>query len=389
LETIKKSGNAGKLLWLWPIVMAAIHRRRDIDDYAIVDSSAYVQFIFIAICGLTLIFKSKYKWRCIVALACSRPICWLCLYTLLSIISFLWSADWVYTCYRGLECLIFLTMILTICERFKNELNVFVDWFVLWAIFVGLIDTLLPWIYGRTTFDNINIMRVVAGAHVYGPILFLGCMLSSKRWARKLLIFMCIASTSTRIYIGAFVGLAFAAALRTNRKIGTIFVISIFAIVSVVVFSDPQKITHALFIGKSEEVVKSGTGRFTLWREYRDIIADSPFIGNGFSASERIIAQTSGVRIPDAHNSLLAAMAGTGIGGAALVLILLVDMIYQSFTMRASRIWGVPLVASASMIAFVMMFSTGVGGRVNGAWISVALFAGLVSCVVKKFPKRV
>ena len=108
LNVICRPGFSSILLWIWPLFMLIISRRREVEDYSIIDRSALLQIGFTLACLVLTFFEVRKKRINLLRYCWMRPIRWVFLFSLLCGLSTLWSISPTYTAWRVIEAFVFL-----------------------------------------------------------------------------------------------------------------------------------------------------------------------------------------------------------------------------------------------------------------------------------------
>jgi len=379
---IMQSGIIGCLLWLWPIVQALIMRKRDVGAYAAIDASAMVQIAFAGTVFGALLYSNICSRPVRLRLLGKRPLVWLFLYVILCGFSSCWSLSPLYSAWLAIECAIFLLAIVAVAQRFKAEPNDFLEWIVYWALFAASLHAIRQYIHfgGPILFWRFSRW----GSDILGPVACLSLFSSKRRRLTVFVLALCIFSTSTKTYVGLLLGALMVAVFIRSALWPKVITLLVTGLLLMAFLYKPTSLLDVFFPGKSEAAIITATGRLPVWRGLIDSTrASSPLIGRGFSVAERSFASESGSKTAMAHNSVIAAFSGTGLVGAFLIICLFADFLILSTTRRMRPDLRPGLAAAAVMSTFVAMFNPGVGGRVDGPWLSTVMLIVLTTTVVQ------
>jgi hypothetical protein len=382
-ELIRASGTAGLLLWLHPLFLAVVFRRRDFEEYATIDMSALLQIGFVCICAVYLASVVSPHKRGLPKILFRPPLCYFFVYVVVCALSSLWSIYPLYTAYRAFECLVFLLLITVALDNLRRFPEDIVEWIVGRAFLCVCCSLIMQraWIMsvisGGLTPETMRQNGIVAILDV-SPVLFLALFISKRKLLKCFLSLPCAISASTRIYMGFVIGLLCGLASDRKKKPHAIpFILGISALLILLVGT--TAVIHIFFVGKSQDAIVTGTGRFPFWRTLLELGMKSPLIGKGFSVGERAVTIEEGSSVWQAHNSLIAAFMGCGLLGLVPMMLFFSSMVRLSLRQKVRPEWRTGLVASVVMATFISMFGLGIGGRVYGSWISVTCLAALVT----------
>lgn len=381
-ELLKRSGIGGLLLWIWPLLTFLVGRRRDLAEYAVLDLAAFVQVGFLCICVICLFASYLLRRQAPFRLLLSAPLKWLLYYAVLCGLSTAWSSYPLYTAYRAFECLVFLFLIEHVIADSLGAAEDVVEWIVSWTLWAGILSTVRPWVHGYVDLSSASLMDLHGGgSYIIGTMIPLALFVSRRRLLAILMLLVCLVSTSTKVNVGLIM-VACAAGFTSRRVLvrGLVGLIALGLLFLMLISPARHVLADVFFYGKTPERIATGTGRIVLWMELLDDL-DTPSVlyGSGFSIAERVSADQGSTRAPLAHNAMLAALVGTGITGFVLILLFLVHLSWYGARQRRRPTWKVGLVTTSIMVTWMSMTSTGVGSRLDPAWVSVAMYAALVS----------
>lgn len=380
-ELLQASGPAGCLVWFYPVFMAIVSRRRDLDNYASVDSSALLQMGFVCGCAFYLASVAHRYSRALPQLLFRPPLVYLLVYVVICVLSSVWSINPLLTAWRAFECLVFLLLITVATASLSRFPEDIVEWIVGRA-FLSVCCSLIvqrAWVMSVTskglTPESMRANGLIGLLDV-GPVLFLALFISKRRLVKWFLALLCGISASTRMYIGFVVGLVLGLACSRRRErhaLPFILGLSVLLVLSL----GTAVVVQGFFPGKTEGAYD--TGRVRLWRSLLELGMDSPLIGKGFSVGERRATIEEGSPLYQSHNSFLAAFMGCGLLGVVPMLLFFISMAYWSLNQAARPAWRTGLVATVAMAIIDSMFGVSVGGRVYGSWTSVVCLAAFIT----------
>ena len=382
LQIIRKSGSAGILLWVWPLFSLVISRKREVEDYSIIDRSALLQIGFILACLVLTFFEVRKKRINLLRYCWMRPIRWIFLYLLLCGLSTLWSISPTYTAWMVIEAFVFLFLILLVLANIKNKPKFAVNWIVLWAVYCGLL-------YAARAFKSGHVIEDVFSLHglgidVYAPIVLLSIFIVRKKLLYSFIIFLCIVSTATKAYVALLLGILTYSIMSKSLKWQSVAMFGVLGILLCFLYWGGGDSISILFPGKTQHSIETGTGRTVAWQILIESGLETPWLGKGFVVAERAATENAATRIYISHNSVIAAFVGTGIIGAMLVIMFFVDMVLLSYRSIRPVVWRPVFVASSFMMLFIAMVVNTIGSRLSGSWVVMVFMAGIIAILAKK-----
>lgn len=82
-----------------------------------------------------------------------------------------------------------------------------------------------------------------------------------------------------------------------------------------------DKIFHMLMQGKSDQDIKSSTGRTAIWEAMMPLAEQKPWLGWGYAAMERLMTDRKIMHLTDIHSNFYGAYGGTGLIGLTLLVV--------------------------------------------------------------------
>ena len=95
-----------------------------------------------------------------------------------------------------------------------------------------------------------------------------------------------------------------------------------------------EDIFKFLMAGKSEDNIKSSTGRTAIWEIVEELGAQKPFFGWGYAAMERYITDKGPMPLTDLHSNYYGSYGSTGLVGLALLIIHHVSALFYALRKR-------------------------------------------------------
>lgn len=386
-QLIKAGGLPGYLLLFHPILIFIVKRRRDLEDFAAVDTSALLQIIFtVLIFGLVLhtFFTKGFVKFSFIKLNPNR---FLLGYVLFCFLSLFWTPNINITLYRAFEMLVYLILISwTVYNLFMRlDAQNMAEWLVFWAI----------WAIGWSVATNVKIIGLDflrnpfdAARLDYPVAIFFALILSKRKVFKWLILILAFFSFSNKIYLGFTLGLA--GFLFGNAKYKGLIFMGMIVSLGVLSFIDFEELLkQTVFIGRREVSLEDSTGRYYVWQVSWKAFLESPWIGHGFVAGENEVLYSKFQGAINSHNFLFSGLLGTGILGTLFLL----GYFWTIFKMGFKSIWPKnnwkpAILGTLIMSLVVSLTAPGVGSRVYGSWISVVLVLTLVAALFYKFKQE-
>ena len=379
-QLIRAAGLPGYLLLFHNILIFFVKRRRSIDEYASIDTSAFFQFGFTFIVfGLifyNLVFKSTITSKILLI----KPNVFLLLYVVVCLFSALWSLDIILSFYRAFETLIFLILISWTVYNLSVRLDVqnIIEWVVFWGV----------WCIFWSIASNVKIFGFsylqspfFAARLEYPVVVFFALLLSKRKLFKYTILLFTFLSFSNKIYLGFVLGLI--GFLFGNSK--SKFVIFTFTILlfSILLFIDVETLLKStVFIGREEISMENTSGRDKIWQIAWDSFLERPILGRGFVTGESNILFDKNLNAMSSHNFLFSGLLGTGIIGTFFLLC----YYFSIFIIGLNKYWPksnlkVAVIGTLIMSLVVSLSSPGLGGRVYGSWISVVFIISIITAL--------
>jgi O-antigen ligase len=164
------------------------------------------------------------------------------------------------------------------------------------------------------------------------------------------------AGTSAASNVSAVIGIAIIAlVLRKKWLAGLSGALLLLGVLLVAILQpDPGAIMALLFPGKDEKDIMTMTGRTHMWARLWEYYLQSPLIGGGFSV---LSSSRGALYAANPHNSILAALVGTGLVGLTLALIYIVKLLRELFAAARNSVPGSVGLAAAIPAALVNSLS--------------------------------
>lgn len=383
VNLFRVAGLPGYLFFFRNILLFSTFRRRDLDEYSNVDSSAMLQIIFVFgvfFISLYLLYKSPQKRRFLF----SRPQVFLLIYTLICFLSILWTPNFKITGYRAFESLAYLLLISLIAYNLITRIGHqdIIEWAILWIIWDIFWSIATNFKMHGIGFD----FGIFRASRLAVPMFFFFALLLTQRiYFKYIILAFAILMVSNKVFFGITLGL-FGFYFGNLKYKGWLLLFAISVIVALLLVDVNQLLLDTLFYGRETASMASTSGRDQIWRISWEAFKQRPILGYGFveGESEILFSKFSGAI--STHNFFLSGLLGTGIVGASFLVLYFAG----TFLKAASIYFPVNKVRPAMVSTFIMslvvsLTAPGVGGRVYGSWISVVLIFTLISALQFKF----
>lgn len=363
-DVAKKGGVVGMLLLLRPVIYLLFSRRRDLNAYSAIDTSAIVFILYSVVCcyfgwkviansssgiGKDVIFKS--------------PIAIFMLYTVLGVVSMAWSVNPALSGFRSFECLAMVLLMIAIVQTLLEKggirtLTVWIMLFVSWDIICSLART-LQW-----TTDLSSLLE--SSQMMATTFFFMALYVVPRRWYNYLIMVMSIFSMSTVAYIGLALG--FISTLWGDYKSKMVAVATGVVLLCTLILVGPYSLLkNTLFFDKNDISIEQTSGRDKLMEVTLESLDEHP-MGYGFFAAEPYLLYAKNLGAISAHNSLFSAAMGMGYVGVLLIALFFIATGWYAFSKWHD--WELrPILIGCFCVAFLhCMGNPSVGTRVFGAW---------------------
>lgn len=378
-QLIRVAGLPGYLLLFNNILLFFIKRRRAIHDYINIDTSAFIQIIYLCmIFGLAfnaLVLKSNIRVRILTI----KPNLFLVIYIFICFISALWSENMNLTLYRAFECITFLILISWIVYNLSLRLDIqnMIEWVVfwgIWCIFWSVLTSVK--LYGLNYLEY----PFYAARLEYPVVIFFALLLSKRKIFKYIILIFTLFSISNKIYLGFAIGLLGFLFGHSKSK-GLIFIFSM-ALIFLITLTDFESLLKStIFLGREEISIDHASGRSQIWRLAWDSFKERPLLGYSFVSGETIVLHNK-FEVVSAHNFIFSGLIGTGISGTFFLLL----YFYSSFKIGLNKYWPqsklkVAVIGTLIMSLTISLTAPGIGGRLYGSWISVVLIISIITAI--------
>lgn len=378
------AGLPGYLLFMQYILLFFVKRRRDLELYSSIDTSALAQIIYVmvifALSFYVLILQNPRKGLVLF----SAPQLFLLLYIVICFISMYWSNNIYITGFRAFETLAYLMLISWLVYNLIDRLDFqdIIEWSILWII----------WTLFWSVATNVKIIGIeylkspFDATRLSAPMLFFFALLLTKRKYLKypILIFVVLA-VSNKIYFGIAFGLIGFYFGDSKHKMWLFLII--LSLLATLVFIDIEELLlKTIYYGRDSVGLEASSGRNKIWDMSWEAFLQKPAFGYGFVKGESDILYKNFKGAISTHSFFFSGLLGTGILGTTFLIL----YFWSVFKKASSRFfpahkWRPAMISTFIMGLIVSLTAPGIGGRVFGSWIPVVLIFTLISGLQIKF----
>ena len=260
-------------------------------------------------------------------------------YLLLALISTLWSYKPMLSFFMSLEKLVFMIALFAVFSKFKtfqNAERTLIYLMVGMLVFNGIATRVM----GYQTFIGHDLQQGSCAAMCFSYCCGEYLARKTKSPARynmlmaSMLISLFFLVISTSGGANASAALGFGVALLVCGKFVWGILLLVFGGVLYLSKDLAGDIFSFLMAGKSEDDIKSSTGRTAIWEVVNELGAQKPYFGWGYAAMERYITDTGVMPLTDLHSNYYGSYGSTGIAGLGLLVIHHVSAMFYTFGKR-------------------------------------------------------
>lgn len=374
-DLFKTTTFAGWLLLARPVIYIVFSRRRELSSYSAVDTSAiiFIFYSFIAFyVGYRVLFTKNSQFG--INIVFKSPIVWFMVYSILGIISMLWSVIPILSGFRAFECIAMALLIIAVVQQLFETGNL--KYVILWSLFYCSWD--IFWSILRAAQWATNVGTLLESSQMMATsFFFMALYFIPRKWYNYLIMTMSVFSMSTVAYIG--MGLGCISALWTHGKAKTITTVAGFTLLIVIILIGPYSfLKNTIFFDKKDISIEETSGRNHLMDATIDCVERYP-LGLGFFAAEPYVLYAKNLGAISAHNSLFSAGMGMGIPGIIIFSLFLLAMAKASFSKYIEEEYR-PIIIGCFCVALMhCMGNPSVGTRVFGAWMPCMYIFVLIS----------
>ena len=373
-DIIRFTSVPGWVLLSRPVIYFLFSRRRDLSAYSAVDFSAMI-FIIYAIVAFVVGCRYLSKSESLFGnkILTKSPLVIFIVYSILGIISMVWSVIPTLTGFRAFECIATTVIIVAVIQELFETGSL--RYTILWSLLCC--TWYIIWSIIRTSTWTTDINQLLESSQMMATcFFFMALYFVPRRWYNYLILIMSVFSLSTVAYIGMVIG-AISAFWQTGRaKVAAIF--GGFIICLIVIYVGPYKILKdTIFFDKKDISIEETSGRDKLMEVTVDCVKDNPF-GLGFFAAEPYVLYTNDLGAISAHNSLFSAGMGMGIPGIVILSLFFISMGIIAFSKYIPSEYKAISIGCFFVAFLHCMGNPSVGTRVFGAWIPCMYIFALI-----------
>lgn len=368
-------GNCGILLLVRPLLYTLFARRRDLSAYSYIDASAVIFILYAVICFFLATKELSRKEMTFGRdMFLRTPLLWISLYTILGMVSMIWSVNMQLTGFRAFECMSMTMLMVAVVQ------NLFYrgggKWIIQWTMLYVTVDIIFSII--RALSYTMNVMMLLQTSQMMATTFFyMALFQSQKKWWHYLIIIMSIFSMSTVAYIGMALGIV--STFFGQKKYRVSVILAFLILGSVVAVVGPYKfIKNTVFFEKESISIHETTGRDKIMEVALQALEDRPG-GYGFFSGEPYLLYSKNLGAINGHNSLFSAAIGLGVPGILLMVVFFIAMTRIVFSRHIPAEYRASLIGCFIVSFLQSMGNPGIGSRVYGGWMPT-MFASVLIC---------
>ena len=363
------------MLLIRPLIYMIFARRRDLSAYATVDASAAIFIFYAIVCfflsAKELNCKGKTFGR---TLFIHSPILWILLYTVLGMVSMIWSVNLQLTGFRAFECMSMTMLMVVIIQNllYRGGCQTVIQWTILYVT-VDIICAII-----RTLSYTMDVMMLLQSSQMMSTTFFYVALFHKpKKWWNYLIVVMSIFSMSTVAYIGMTLG-SISTFFGPKKYRGLVLLVFFILGIVIAVIGPYKFIKDTVFFDKQSISIHETSGRDKLMEVALGALEEKS-VGYGFFSGEPYLLYSRGLGAINSHNSLFSAAIGLGIPGVLLMLIFFLTMVKTVFSRYIPPEYRASLIGCFCVSFLHSMGNPGIGSRVFGGWLPT-MFATVLIC---------
>lgn len=386
-KTIKLAGLPGLLLLGYYVVQIVFARQKS--DITAVDGSAMIFAAYAMGSGLYCLWnfqKGVFSKKVLKLFLKKTPLAWFIAYTILCIVSAIWSPALALSAYRGLECLGLLLLNAAVIKNLLryNDAEIMMLWSVCYAFFTVVLSFLTY--YSKSGMET-ALYTVQFPSTIFFYLAFFFAPTKLLKWPVMLLALACKSVTG---YLGMAIGMcSLMFGTKKYRLLGGGIIVALAVAVSTI--GVDGVLNNTIFASKGGEAMESGTfqfdskqssGRSDIWGASIEAVAeaDRQLYGFGFVAGETyFVQQVIGGQVIGMHNGFLSAYVGTGLFGLIMFSIFMIGYVIMPFNRHIPKRYKSVLIASMFVVLLHTCGNPGLGFRAYGTWM-YAMYIVMLTC---------
>lgn len=384
-EVYRLGGIPGYLLLGYYVIQFVFARTKE--DMSAVDISAVIFAAYALGTGLYSFRKLSrgseqhfFKWVFL-----KSPIKWFGLYTLVCLMSTVWSPDFVLSAYRTVECVGLL--LLNICcvshliRRYDYKI------IMLWSVTYAFLNICLTFFAGIVQLDfDYALYKCQFPSTIF---FYLAFYCAPKKYIKYTIAFIAFMCKSVTGYCGMVLGMcSLMFGKRKYRILGV--VIAVVVIGSMATMGVDRFLNETIFASKGGVMVDGQidedktSGRSKIWENANELMKAEKrqWYGFGFVVGEMQMARALiGNHVIGMHNGFLSAYVGTGYIGLFLFSLFMAMVAWLAYRNHIPKDQRQVLIACICVVLVHTYGNPGLGFRVYGTWMPamfiITLMVGL------------
>lgn len=368
-------GGCGLLLLVRPLLYSIFARQRDFNAYASVDASAVVFILYAVICFFLAARELNRREKTFGRdLFIHSPLLWISLYTVLGMVSMIWSVHMQLTGFRAFECMSMTMLMAAVVQNlfYHGGCKTVLRWTMLYVT-VDIIFSIV-----RALSYTTNIMLLLQTSQMMATTFFYMALYQNRKgWWNYLILAMSVFSMSTVSYIGMAIGSISTFFGQKKYRVAVVLVFLILGTIIAVI--GPYKfIKDTVFFDKQSISIHETSGRDKLMKVAWKALKERPE-GYGFFSGEPYLLRSKNLAAINAHNSLFSAAIGLGVPGIVLMALFFLTMMKTVFSRHIPPEYRASLIGCFCVSFLQSMGNPGIGSRVFGGWMPT-MFATVLIC---------
>jgi O-antigen ligase len=323
--------------------------RRTVGDYSVMVSSSTVMVFVVIILSILVIFDNSLCFK-----HANKTISRLIFFYLVCFSSCIWVGFQTVIIFKSLEVLCNLYLMYIIAMKIGN-IRLLLLYIIVLSTITAYVEVLDGILKSGIWFIHTNSYSMAAMIGFFLGIQAIRNHIIGFKEIRYLLLLNLIAilgGTSSATYISFMIGLI---TVYSSGPKGVKFTkLFLCLILSVIIFYLAYDILlEFIFQGKTEDDIKTGTGRSAIFEAAINSWQDSPLIGHGYIIGQRNLSQFGlGTDVLSCHNTFLAILVDTGLLGMSFFLYFLITWINNLIRKCKNNLYAVILLPAllASLI---------------------------------------
>lgn len=374
-ELVAMGGGCGVMLLVRPLIYTIFARRRDLNAYSSVDASAAIFILYAVICFFLAARELNRKEKTFGRdLFIHSPLLWISLYTVLGMVSMIWSVNMQLTGFRAFECMSMTMLMAAVVQNlfYHGDCKAVIQWAMLYVT-VDIIFSIV-----RALSYTTNVMTLLQTSQMMATTFFYMALYQSRKgWWNYLILAMSVFSMSTVAYIGMTLGSVGTFFGQKKYRVAVILVSLILGTVIAVI--GPYKfIKDTVFFDKQSISIHETTGRDKIMEVAWEALEERPG-GYGFFSGEPYLLYSKNLGAINGHNSLFSAAIGLGVPGILLMALFFLTMMKIVFSRHIPPEYRASLIGCFCVSFLQSMGNPGIGSRVFGGWMPT-MFATVLIC---------